>query len=318
MDRLKAKRSARRTQSAKIINEATTLLESGCNDRTAFSKVIYKLVANRDELQEINAELEDVISVEDLEREYESAAHYDDQTLETLTRLRARLEDLSIGSTVQTPPSTTPNKPSAPTTVSSESFGPRLPTLSINPFHEREIRKEDPYLFKFLWFDKSMDMFRSWIVGSNETSYIRDIFNGGSQRTFIKEDLVARLGLNIIRETCLAVNTFASDAPSRVRKCNVVEVRPRSQFDDSEHIIEAIAMPVICHDISTTAMQCSFATKLREQSYRLADDQTVPRGCGEKGISLLLGSDQLWNILSGDIIRSTEVQGLVAVKTTFG
>ncbi|KAH7970431.1 hypothetical protein HPB49_006869 [Dermacentor silvarum] len=100
MDRLKAKRSARRTQSTKIINEATTLLESGCNDRTAFSKVIDKLVASRDELQKINAELEDVIPIDDLEREYESAAHYDDQTLETLTSLRARLEDLNVGSTL--------------------------------------------------------------------------------------------------------------------------------------------------------------------------------------------------------------------------
>ncbi|XP_037579797.1 uncharacterized protein LOC119462526 [Dermacentor silvarum] len=94
-----------------------------------------KLVASHDELRKINAELEDVIPVGDLEREYESAAHYDDQTLETLTRLRARLEDLSVGSTVQTPPLTTLNTPLAPTTVASQSFGPRLPTLTIKPFH---------------------------------------------------------------------------------------------------------------------------------------------------------------------------------------
>ncbi|XP_049519544.1 uncharacterized protein LOC119446773 [Dermacentor silvarum] len=624
MDRLKAKRSARRTQSTKIINEATTLLQSDCNDRTAFRKVIDKLVASRDELQKINAELEDVIPVDDLEREYESAAHYDDQTLETLTRLRDRLEDLTVGSTVLTPPSTTLNMPPAPTTVASQSFGPRLPTLTIKPFHgdvsqwtsfweqfngavhtnttlrttdkfhylrnyllgeaaaataglptteacyesaidllkqrfgdrsrivqhhfralremqpvtspldTRELRRlydgvqlnvrclnvlEVPtssfaamlydLLIQYLpqeivvafhrlnrlqdyargtepsasgeatttsckkleqllrytqieletrehyapsassfkgggsyrkhvpsssvmhasvqskqirnecFFCKStrhatevcnatltmsekknrlakamrcyrctikghranecrrklvcaackgrhastmcdpafratrgekphnvvfdatkpmkaeiprstavtscqldetinLQTFRSWIIGSNETSYVRGIFDGGSQRTFIKEDLVARLGLKIIRETCIAVNTFASDVPSRVRKCNVVEVRLRSQFDDSEYIIEAITMPVICHDISATAMECSFAAKLREQSYHLADDQTVPRGCGEKGISLLIGSDQLWSILSGDIIRSTEVQGLVAVKTNLG
>ncbi|XP_037574310.1 uncharacterized protein LOC119456551 [Dermacentor silvarum] len=135
MDRLKAKRSARRTQSTKINNEATTLLKRGCNDRTAFSKVIDKLVASRDELPKINAELEDVIAVEDLEREYESAAHYDDQTLETLSRLRAQLEDLSVGSTVLTPPSTTLNTPPTPTTAASQSFGSRLPTLTIKPFH---------------------------------------------------------------------------------------------------------------------------------------------------------------------------------------
>ncbi|XP_037555940.1 uncharacterized protein LOC119432862 [Dermacentor silvarum] len=135
MDRLKAKRSARQTQSTKIINQVTTLLESGCNDRTAFSKVIDKLVASHDKLRKINAELEDVIPVEDLEREYESAAHYHNQTLETLTHLRARLEDLSVGSTVLTPPSTTLNTPPTPTTTASQSFGPCLPTLTIKPFH---------------------------------------------------------------------------------------------------------------------------------------------------------------------------------------
>ncbi|XP_037504863.1 uncharacterized protein LOC119379630 [Rhipicephalus sanguineus] len=117
------------------MNEATTLLESDCNDRTALSKVIDKLIASRDELRKINAELDEVIPVEELEREYESAANYDDQALETLTRLRCRLEDLSLGNTRQTSSSTTLNTPPAPTPAASQSFGPRLPTLTIKPFH---------------------------------------------------------------------------------------------------------------------------------------------------------------------------------------
>ncbi|KAL1486658.1 hypothetical protein MTO96_046855, partial [Rhipicephalus appendiculatus] len=96
MDRLKTKRAARRAQSTRVINEATTLLQSDCNDRTTINKVIDKLVASRDKLRKINAELEDVIPVEELETEYVSAAHYEDQALETLTSLRCRLEDLSI------------------------------------------------------------------------------------------------------------------------------------------------------------------------------------------------------------------------------
>ncbi|KAL1471383.1 hypothetical protein MTO96_039968 [Rhipicephalus appendiculatus] len=97
MDRLKTKRAARRAEPTRVINEAKTLLQSDGNDRTTISKFIGKRVASRDELRKINAELEDVIPVEELETEYESAAYYDDQTLETLTRLRCRLEDLSIG-----------------------------------------------------------------------------------------------------------------------------------------------------------------------------------------------------------------------------
>lgn len=52
----------------------------------------------------------------------------------------------------------------------------------------------------------SLQNFRSRIVGSNEASYIRGIIDGGSQRTFIKEDRARRLTLKIIRDTCLSVN----------------------------------------------------------------------------------------------------------------
>ncbi|KAH6937315.1 hypothetical protein HPB50_026727 [Hyalomma asiaticum] len=132
---MKAKRAARRTQSTRIINEATTLLESSCNDRTAITKVLDKLEVSRDELRKINAELEDVIPVENLERECESAANFDDQTLETLTRLRCQLEEISVSNMVQNAPSTTLSTPHAPTPFASQSLGPRLPTLTIKPFH---------------------------------------------------------------------------------------------------------------------------------------------------------------------------------------
>ncbi|KAH6943826.1 hypothetical protein HPB50_000120 [Hyalomma asiaticum] len=107
----------------------------GCNDRTAIANVLDKLAVSRDELRKINAELEDVIPVEDLERECDSAANYDDQTLETLTRLRCRLEEISVSNMAQNPPSTTLSTPHAPTPFASQSFEPRLPTLTIKPFH---------------------------------------------------------------------------------------------------------------------------------------------------------------------------------------
>lgn len=103
MDRLKAKHAARRAQATKILNEVTALIESGCKDRIEYRKVIDKLVASREELRKINAEVDDSIPLEELEREYETAAHYNDQTLETLTRLQCRLEDLGFGSTVPFP-----------------------------------------------------------------------------------------------------------------------------------------------------------------------------------------------------------------------
>ncbi|XP_077564311.1 uncharacterized protein LOC144179743 [Haemaphysalis longicornis] len=135
MDRLKAKRSARRAQATKILTEVTALIESGCSDRLALRKVLDKLMASREELSKIDAQVEDAVPVEELEREYESAAHYNDKTLEALTRLTYRLEELSVSSTAQPAPSAAINTPHAPTTVPSHITGPRLPTLTIKPFY---------------------------------------------------------------------------------------------------------------------------------------------------------------------------------------
>ncbi|KAL1479315.1 hypothetical protein MTO96_051950 [Rhipicephalus appendiculatus] len=124
------------------MNEAMSLLESDCNEQTTFSKVINKLVASRDELRKIDAELEEVIPVKELERVYESVAHYDDQALETPTRLRCRLEGLSLENTrQQTSTSARLNTPLAPTTAESQSFGPRLRTLTIKPFEGDPARR---------------------------------------------------------------------------------------------------------------------------------------------------------------------------------
>ncbi|XP_077541303.1 uncharacterized protein LOC144153555 [Haemaphysalis longicornis] len=135
MDRLKAKRAARRAQATKISTEATALIESGCSDRLALRKVLDRLVASREELSKIDAQVEDAVPVEELEREYESAARYNDPTLEALIRLTYRLEELGVSDTAQPAPSAAVSTPQAPTTVPSQFTGPRLPMLTIQPFH---------------------------------------------------------------------------------------------------------------------------------------------------------------------------------------
>lgn len=118
-----------------ISTEATALIESGCSDRLALRKVLDKLMASREELSKIDAQVEDAVPVEELEREYESAARYNDQTLEALTRLTYRLEELGVSDTAQPAPSAAVSTPQAPTTVPSQISGPRLPMLTIQPFH---------------------------------------------------------------------------------------------------------------------------------------------------------------------------------------
>ncbi|XP_077550606.1 uncharacterized protein LOC144163744 [Haemaphysalis longicornis] len=135
MDRLKAKRAARRAPATKISTEATPLIESGCSDRLAQRKVLDNLMATRENQCKIDAQIEDAVPVEELEREYASAALYNDKTLEALTRLTEQLEELSVRGTTQPGPSAAINTPQAPAMVPSQISRPRLPMLTIQPFH---------------------------------------------------------------------------------------------------------------------------------------------------------------------------------------
>lgn len=159
---------------------------------------------------------------------------------------------------------------------------------------------------------------RSWVIGSNDVSCVRGILDGGSQRNYIKEYLVAKLALKVVGETSLAVNAFTSAATLQEQRNKVVELRLRSQFGDAEHRIQAITVPTACLNVPNTDMNGAFAIHLRKLGYRLADVQTVPQGSGDRDTDLLIGADQLRTIVAGEVIRSKQQEGLVAITTSLG
>lgn len=55
-----------------------------------------------------------------------------------------------------------------------------------------------------------LQTFRAWAVRDNTCRYVRGVFDGGSQRTFVTEDLSRHLGLKCVGSIKIALNTFAS------------------------------------------------------------------------------------------------------------
>lgn len=130
--------------------------------------------------------------------------------------------------------------------------------------------------------DVHLQTFRSWIIGPSDARYIRGILDGGSQRTFLKEDLVEKLGLKVVGETSLAVNSLAPAVPSKERRHKIVEVRLRSQFDDSEHVVRAIVVRTICPNVPNTDMNSYFVKHLRKLGYRLLKNVWFPKNVRAK------------------------------------
>ncbi|XP_064462610.1 uncharacterized protein LOC135373316 [Ornithodoros turicata] len=161
--------------------------------------------------------------------------------------------------------------------------------------------------------------FRAWAVTDINCAYVRGIIDGGSQRTFVREDLVDKLGLPVIGTTNIRLNTFATScADHRSRSLRVVQLRLRSQYKTTEHILEAIAIPFICEDVVQTPIDDSFVRSLRQQGMEIADRLLFPSIAGVEGISLLIGADQMWKLLCGDVSRCESHPDLVAISTVLG
>ncbi|XP_042149590.1 uncharacterized protein LOC121837829 [Ixodes scapularis] len=161
-----------------------------------------------------------------------------------------------------------------------------------------------------------LQTFRSWVGTGLNQAYIRGIIDGGSQKTFIREDLARKLNLKVVGERIMQLNTFACSDSNRCRqKFTVVRIHIRGQYKTADHVLEAVVVPFICQNIIETPVEHTF---LKTIPGDIADKLMFPSTRVEAGISLLIGADQMWKLLTGETRRSPCNTGLVAIATTLG
>ena len=140
---------------------------------------------------------------------------------------------------------------------------------------------------------------------------VRVLFDSGSQKSYITNQLKARLGLTPIRKELLNLNVFGSVA-TREQSCDVVMVKLQGKYNEDAEIL-ALGFSTICSPLPRTV-------ELRQypQLQELESDCSPSKGEGKESlaIDILIGCDFYWQIVSGDISRSNG--GLVAIKSKFG
>ncbi|KAM7304098.1 uncharacterized protein ISCGN_013998 [Ixodes scapularis] len=162
-----------------------------------------------------------------------------------------------------------------------------------------------------------LQTFRAWAEEGNQRLYVRAIIDGGSQRTFIREDLSRKLGLKVLGYVSLRLNTFGHST-SRPQRRRLVQVRLHSQYGQEECVIEAVEVPFICKDVVQVPVDHEFVRRMMKNGRRIADMLLSPLATAEEGISLLVGSDQLWRVNGDQVLHCKENQKLVAISTIFG
>lgn len=167
--------------------------------------------------------------------------------------------------------------------------------------------------------DVLLQTFRAWVTTSSHCCYIRGVLDNGSQRTFVTESVASKLSLPAVAETELAISAFGR-ASDPTRRFKMVKITLRSQHDDLTIDIEAIVVPFICEEMIEAPRQSRLLQAIAAEGKHLADAVVYPSVDCEPGVSVLIGSDQLWKLMpnTSEVRWDEENPALLAINTKMG
>ena len=146
----------------------------------------------------------------------------------------------------------------------------------------------------------------------NSSQQTRFLFDSGSQRTYITEQLRRRLKLKRIRSEKIVIRTFG-ETNSVVRNLDVVKFKACG--NGINVLCEALVVPVVCSPLCGQNINYAKYSYTHLKGLELAD-----RGDGKRGleIDVLIGSDYYYRFFTGKIIKGDQENGPVALKSIFG
>ena len=138
----------------------------------------------------------------------------------------------------------------------------------------------------------------------NQSMTVRILSDGGSQRSYITDNVSKRLGLKSANTETLHLNTFRKST-HRKQRCEVVSLPIRT--NDNKYVT-ALNFPIICSPL-TERVHLQDHPHLQE--LELADSAE-----SLNSIDILIGSDHYWDFVTGESIRGDF--GPTAVKIKLG
>lgn len=151
-----------------------------------------------------------------------------------------------------------------------------------------------------------------WIDASKQSQLAKCLLDGGSQRSFIREDISRALGLPIVGTEVLKLHTFGSVTHKRVMARKVTAILRNLKTNEAVDV-ELLKTPTVCSSKIQMANE-TLRRSLEDKGLQVAD--TPVRGMEKECLGILIGGDQYWNVVSGRTERLNN--GIVAVESKFG
>lgn len=127
---------------------------------------------------------------------------------------------------------------------------------------------------------------QAWVVGPAGRKIVHCLLDGGSQGSFVHENVVKTLKLPVIRQRTFNLHTFGSPSPTTVKR-NIVKLSLENVWDKQQSIeIEAVVTPQVCTAVMKVPGDHK-QKKVKRRGLLLAD---FP-GDDKPELSVLIGSD---------------------------
>lgn len=146
--------------------------------------------------------------------------------------------------------------------------------------------------------------------GKNRKKRARILFDSGSQRSFITEELSKSLGCKLLRTEILTVGVFGGKKKERTYRR--VQVILRNQNSGNKYQIDALETHSITEQELPSPEQ-DVIEKMEELGLTSGEDLN---GLDGGDVAILLGSEHYWECITGRIQRLSN--SLTAVETAFG
>ena len=131
------------------------------------------------------------------------------------------------------------------------------------------------------------------------SAQVRVILDSGSQRSYITTELKDKLNIPTLKSEPLMIKTFNSQSES-IQVCDVVQLCVSNKEGNLAVKLNAYCIPTICAPLANQNTRVSQSKYDHLASLKLAD---VTCGLEEGTIDILVGSDQYWQIVTGEVIK---------------
>ena len=138
---------------------------------------------------------------------------------------------------------------------------------------------------------------------------VRILFDNGSQRTYITENLRRKLNLKPMKKETVHLNTFGGEKFTK-SVCSLVKLSLKG-VSDKKVELTALSFPTLCTNLPARVDLTQYP---HLENLEFAD--TLNSENENEPVDILIGSDRYWDLVSGDVIKGTE--GPIAVKSKFG